>query len=139
MARKEWRMAVEEEGGLVVVVVVVRQEQEHGSAFTCLRGKTLAGRFESKEEKSPFLPPLPPPPLHLLLGIGFGVRPSPPPYAGRHSSFRTTLSLSLVWSYTLKAMSPDAKHPGKVGRHQTMINTALRHLLEGDRGIIASR
>lgn len=31
----------------------------------------------------------------------------------------------------------DAKHPGKVGQPQTMINMALSDLLEGNRGIIA--
>lgn len=36
-------------------------------------------------------------------------------------------------------MSQDAKHPGKVGQPQTMINTALQHLLEGSRGVIASQ
>lgn len=37
----------------------------------------------------------------------------------------------------MKVMLEDAKHPGKVGRHQTMINTALSHLLEGSRGVVA--
>lgn len=36
-------------------------------------------------------------------------------------------------------MSQDAKHPEKVGQHQTMINTAPRHLLEGNWGIAASQ
>ncbi len=42
-------------------------------------------------------PPPRPPFLHLLCWIGFGVRPSPVPYARCRSSFRTTLSLCAVW------------------------------------------
>lgn len=79
------------------------------------------------------------PPLPLFGSIGFGVWPSPLPYARRRLSFRTTLSRSPVWRYTWKVMSQDAKHQGKVGRHQTMINTALSDLLEGNWGIIASQ